>query len=564
MQESRAGSEEKRFSSSMADLAPVLHETAEQGEYYLPPEQLQLLEKLEHLSRYSHFIQIILGVPGSGKSTLLKQFLPAGQDPDVQLCHLQIEHDTRLGDLLDELNQQLEIDLAVAASDEDKLQALYQHADLLEDISRHFMIVVDDADRLDDECLDLLVNLLPSVRNPDARPHLILFAAPKLTERMGASPVFREILEENCHFSELKSLDTEEIREFLCHRYGAVAEDLSSRQLARIQQDSFGLPGRIPKAMEKLLAGAAADGKSEKASRPGRLLPWLGTGLAGVMLIAVASWLFMPDQITSNGEERIRVELSLPTPSPEQPDAGRLAGAEDAEPKNAASELEQRLKAAEIRLEAESRASLEAAGNMQNNKDTVAEQPTPAVQETEASDAADAPTGVNITRNSRIAVAPVKPAPPELTEEKKPAAKPVAEAADEPKKLVLKLPTPEAKPAVPARTLKLSAGKKPAGAYSSLEEELLSWNPSGYTLQMLGARKASSVTRFIRSQSSPENFHHFSTIYKERPWYVVVYGNYPSRQKAVAAVKTLPSGLRKRKPWARSIQGVQDDIRRKK
>ena len=95
------------------------------------------------------------------------------------------------------------------------------------------------------------------------------------------------------------------------------------------------------------------------------------------------------------------------------------------------------------------------------------------------------------------------------------------------------------------------------------EKELLSWQSSGYTLQVLGARKEKSVIAFIRSRSAVENYYYFATIYKERPWFVVVYGNYPNRDQALAAVASLPADLRKRKPWARGVQGVQDDIRRK-
>ena len=56
---------------------------------------------------------------------------------------------------------------------------------------------------------------------------------------------------------------------------------------------------------------------------------------------------------------------------------------------------------------------------------------------------------------------------------------------------------------------------------------------------------------------------YFETRLKNKPWFVAVTGPFGSRQLALEAIKSLPSGLKKQKPWARSVSGVQSDIRRR-
>ncbi len=113
----------------------------------------------------------------------------------------------------------------------------------------------------------------------------------------------------------------------------------------------------------------------------------------------------------------------------------------------------------------------------------------------------------------------------------------------------------------PAKKTTIKRG--PSSAYLR-EDELLSWNPKGYTLQMLGARKELRDIQFIKAQQNKQDFYYFSTLYKGKPWYVIVYGNYPSRDTAILAAASLPPKLRQKKPWARSIQGVHEDIKRSK
>ena len=95
------------------------------------------------------------------------------------------------------------------------------------------------------------------------------------------------------------------------------------------------------------------------------------------------------------------------------------------------------------------------------------------------------------------------------------------------------------------------------------EDQLLAWPAKGYTLQLLGARSEQSVAQFMAGLNNRDKLYYFRTVYKGAPWHVVVYGQYSDRTAANRAVSTLPEELKRLKPWARSIRGVQLDIKKK-
>ncbi|MFZ5724499.1 MAG: SPOR domain-containing protein [Pseudomonadota bacterium] len=151
------------------------------------------------------------------------------------------------------------------------------------------------------------------------------------------------------------------------------------------------------------------------------------------------------------------------------------------------------------------------------------------------------------TRLSAVAVPrPVEIAPLPVTE---------AAAADDAAGAVVTpvpLPTPAATPA-PA----------PGRRYSDDESALLKERASRYTLQLFASFNEQAVRQFVAAHPAVD-IRVFRTVREELPWHVAVTGSYRSKDEAKAAVAKLPPGLRKLEPWARSLQGVQDELRRRK
>jgi len=96
------------------------------------------------------------------------------------------------------------------------------------------------------------------------------------------------------------------------------------------------------------------------------------------------------------------------------------------------------------------------------------------------------------------------------------------------------------------------------------EQSLLKAPANHYTLQLLGARKEENIKQFIAAHALKENVYTFKTQLSGKDWFVVVYGDYPTKQAAIEAAHHLPRSLKQEnlKPWAREFKSVQAEIRR--
>lgn len=95
------------------------------------------------------------------------------------------------------------------------------------------------------------------------------------------------------------------------------------------------------------------------------------------------------------------------------------------------------------------------------------------------------------------------------------------------------------------------------------EKWLLSQKPSYYTLQLLGVRKKESLYNFI-GKHKLKNFAYFHTFFKNKDWYPLLYGIYPTFRDASSAIKKLPKEFQAYSPWVRQMSSVHRAIKTKK
>ncbi|MBE9395856.1 AAA family ATPase [Pontibacterium sp. N1Y112] len=149
---------------------------------------------------------------------------------------------------------------------------------------------------------------------------------------------------------------------------------------------------------------------------------------------------------------------------------------------------------------------------------------------------------------------------------------PANKSADKP--LVVERSAPVSKEATPTVSVPETITRKPVVAVKkdkvprtarilADEKVLLALPAANYTLQLLGAREKESIERFLQAYSQLEGVRSFATLFKGKPWYVVVYGSFSDRKQAVAGIKTLPERLKKQRPWARSMKGIHSDINKR-
>jgi len=104
------------------------------------------------------------------------------------------------------------------------------------------------------------------------------------------------------------------------------------------------------------------------------------------------------------------------------------------------------------------------------------------------------------------------------------------------------------------------AARQPAASGLQDEVWLLAQDPGHYTVQLTGTHDRQAALSFIRNHALKDKAAWFRTRYKDRDWYVVVTGAYSKREKAQAAIRTLPAGLKRQGPWPRTFASIQASV----
>ena len=95
---------------------------------------------------------------------------------------------------------------------------------------------------------------------------------------------------------------------------------------------------------------------------------------------------------------------------------------------------------------------------------------------------------------------------------------------------------------------------------SGFEQKLMSYSASSFSIQVLGSHSEANVQKFVAGKSIADIHGYYETRHLNKPWFVVVAGNYNDRASANAAITRMPQPIQDSKPWIRSLSQIQRDI----
>ncbi|RFA28517.1 hypothetical protein CAI21_11620 [Alkalilimnicola ehrlichii] len=84
--------------------------------------------------------------------------------------------------------------------------------------------------------------------------------------------------------------------------------------------------------------------------------------------------------------------------------------------------------------------------------------------------------------------------------------------------------------------------------------------PGRFTIQLIAAYDRQALLQYIEEQNLSDTVELVRTRRNGRDWYVVLTGDYPNQDAAVAALRQLPSSLRASGAWVRSFGSVQQSL----
>ncbi|MBL1415473.1 MAG: DamX [Moritella sp.] len=81
-----------------------------------------------------------------------------------------------------------------------------------------------------------------------------------------------------------------------------------------------------------------------------------------------------------------------------------------------------------------------------------------------------------------------------------------------------------------------------------------------YTFQIAGLSRETQLKQYLSENELPENIWTYQTQRNNKPWYVVLYGSFSSVEQANAAKQKLPASVQKDKPWLKRFIQIQRDL----
>lgn len=511
------------------------HELADYRQYYglsrdpfqdSPPapfygggERFQLLEKLQHLCQFSASLLAVLGEPGAGKSRLAAELL-SGFEGENDISAVRASPGCSAAQVLTQIADNLRLLNEPHPSVGQLLATLRRFGQSADELDSLALVLIDDAHHLDEQTLASLLTLL-QVQGPGGRRlHLVLFAEPHLGNRLEQLEMHGVLVHE-LHLQPLTLPDAVDYLNFRMETAGYLGPELFNELL--VESWWHRADGRLPAlhqhAHQWLLESVATPRTAGSFALPKLNLQGLSNlpGLANLAkapnlanlpvmhLVAIAALLgvLMMFFLYRDGDTTERREL----------EAEMVFVPDQAPPTSVTLPSSQR--------------------------PTTAPEP-----QTTVPDGADAPTEQIASPSPDVLpmpepeiAAPIQPEP-EVSEPELPAPEVAQQAESEPA------------PAQPALIQTLSED----------EQILLSWRPSDYTLQLLGAGSEQAVRDFIASQPNREQLLRFTTRRQGKDWFVVVAGRYTSSEQARAAIAELPAHQREAGPWPRALKDIQGEI----
>ena len=517
------------------------------GFKFFPAQRKPVLAQLHQLARYSALMLVVTGPFGSGKTLLRQALVASSNKQSVVSVVVSARQAASSAALLRHFSQGL-------GGSSQEVDGLLGQVARLNQVGQEVYLLVDDAERLQDEALETLRAL--AAGDSDGRAHVFLFAETELLARLEAAG-----LAESCQVQELQPYSLDETRAYLAQRLegaGQGIELLDDAQLEDIHVESGGWPGAINRvARDALVESMLAERRPEAVSGRGMSLPKkhllaLGVVAAGVVLAVVmkgrepvvapaadapaasaqgaaAAGAPAPagPSIQFAGDSK---PLPLPLGGQGQPVAGSGDGKPDASP-------------AAMPAPVEPVAMTTATPPLEP---ATATKPAPVT----------APSGQSKSTPTAPAAPSKVPAVPAQAVEAAPksASKPVATtkpAAVEPKPVATKPASVEPKPVAPE-----AAATAPAGSVGGW---YLSQPVGQYTLQLLGTGSESAAQAMVHEGGG--EYRYFRKLLQGKPLYVVTYGRFATADAAKAAVTDLPARLQAGKPWPRTFASIQQEIR---
>ena len=540
-----------------------MNQMSDKDDIFSTPESEARLDLIKHLIENSELVPLVRGMPGIGKS-LLASRLQSGAPDNWVVCLFEadsmmqperlLEHVARCNGLPD--------------AKEDNIRRLVDRFEMMRKRGNVPVLLIDEAQQLPPTSLITLLRLFERQIGGGPLLSLVLFADEQI-DMLLSTPQLQIMSPQSIQVIDLPPLTREEADSYMGFILKQEGLDqslqLDASRMSRLYRETGGAPGPLGSAIREAVGELEGDGSGGGFKIRGPLL-W-----AGLPLVALVVLLLLFQGPINR----------LFSPEPEQPDGPLVAETRHASPEPPASEPVTQSEPPPILLPPPGQVE-QAPVALKETVDASPEEESPVVEsavtqaktETGAGTVTVPASGAPLAAVSEAAPATLpadplsEPVPLPPAEAGQPAAPPPAQPMPAPAQAVSEVAQPKAQePPVPTESAPVTeltppavtpaaASEAPSGLLKSAD--WLDQQPEGgYTLQLLAVGNIASVQSMVSQYNLQDQAFSIRGERRGQPWYPLLWGVYPDREAALAALKRLPATLQKNGAWARSLGSLR-------
>ena len=469
--------------------------------YFTEGQWGQCLEWLKHLCIYNEAIFLVSGPTGIGKTTL-KQALQNTDTLQHQFCSIQAEESEATASMMQRIAAGFNLNWEESVAED--VTQLPSFQDGIK--NQKWVLLIDNAEYLTPEMVKRIFDFRESIITNQGKLVVVLFAHPDFETKLLKSSLKHEF-SAKVQTIELDPLTLAEMESFLLHHWRLAGNrgniPFNKSMLKKIYKLSQGIPAEVDRLSKAGLSGEEMKPNKQQYSKSRiRFSPvMLSLTLFFGMLLLLSSF-FWP------------IKKSTPTQAKQQPIATAKA-----KPK-----IEPKI---EIETKTATTQTINPADSllMQKLQDQIADKNNILAERDELKQKLiQLETELAILQSDKLKLA-------EKLESVETAATTIVQQTP---------PTPKIIAAKPSFQQSKNKVQKP------------------YTIQVLAGGDKSKLENFMRDQGLAANANciRCKTKSKNKPWYILVYGNYDTREQALKAIDKLPSSLKSLKPWPRTFASI--------
>lgn len=498
----------------------------------------QLLDQLLHLCQFSNSVMVVLGEFGVGKTRIAHAFMDSLSDQD-EICFISLRSGQGLEQILLSIVQAFGLRTNSALSIENlltELEAFIAQEAISEDDGLA-VVVLDNAHLMDDQTISVISSLLHNFPQQN-RLHLALFGEPQLISRLERlSP--ENLLVNDFNLQSFGLLETVDYLNFRMEMADYLGPEIFTESIVepwwRQMHGQLNVLHEL--AQERLLESVTPAQSISK-----RPLPVVHI-IALSMLIAVVGVVFL-----YMGDDELAPTNSLATAPVTQPVATTSTPA---------SEGARDLSSTDTPVQPLMQSLPQPTQPNQQSTNVAANDTLPREEIVPLAQLPTSPKKIDAAPTSAtVAVVSTPSATTEPASASVPLSEPVKVATEsKPITPVEKVIAPES---VKPKTNTI-ATTAPAG--SAQERNILTWQPSEFTIQLLGVSNKKAALDFIAAQPNKKDLLVFQSKRQGRDWFVVITGRYASSAQARQGIAGLPASQRDAGPWPRDVKTIQNEIK---